>query len=92
MRCFLYAVLDMIKHFEKETCEELAKHVSSGVATYLSGKYKEYFPDVHPDFIKEADRFFQDYWDAFEVADRKYDCGENEGLYLVISIALNLID
>lgn len=92
MRCFLYAVLDMIKHSEKETCEELGKHVSSGVTTYLSEKYQEYFSDVHPDAIKEADRYFRDYCAAFDEAERKYDCGGDEGLYLVISIALNMIN
>lgn len=92
MRCFLYAVLNMIKHSEKEECEELEKHVNSGIATYLSEEYKEYFSNVHPDAIKEADRYFQDYRAAFDDADRKYGCEEDEGLYLLISIALNMIN
>lgn len=92
MRSFLYATLNLIKHGEKETCEELEKNVRNGVATYLSAKYKEYFTEIPQYKIDEADNYFRDQEAEFADSDRSYDCRGDEGLYLLISIALNKLN
>lgn len=89
MRMFLYAILDMIKNSKKESCNELANKVNFGVASYLATKYTDYFNNVHKDKIEELDDLFRNYIEEFDEKVSKYNCDDDEGLYLLIAIALN---
>lgn len=89
MRTFLQATLNLIKNSKKESCNDIRNNVNSGIATYLSLKYKEYFEDIPKYKIEETDKFFKDYVEDFENYERKHDCNGNEGLYLILSVAFN---
>lgn len=94
MRMFLYVILDLIKNTEKENCNVLSDKVNTGIADYLYSKYEQYFVNVGFDKskIKDVNEFYKNYSAEFYNAERKYNCFDDEGLYLLLAIALNEIN
>ena len=94
MRMFLYVILDLIKNTEKENCNMLSDKVNIGIADYLYSKYEQYFVNVGFDKIKikDVNKFYKNYSAEFYNAERKYNCSDGEGLYLLLAIALNEIN
>lgn len=93
MRMFLYIILDLIKNTEKENCNMLSGKVNKGIADYLYSKYEQYFVDSSFDKckLKDINEFYKNYSTEFYNAERKYKCSNDEGLYLLVAIALNEI-
>ena len=85
MRMFLYVILNLIKNTQKENCNVLSDKVNTGIADYLYFKYEHYFVDSSFDKCKLKDI------NEFYNAERKYKCSNDEGLYLLVAIALNEI-
>ena len=93
LRLFLYGVLELIKNQKSETCSFINSNLSSGIATALFNKYQTEFEHIHfnRDNIENVDDYYKT---VIGVADGKinqYSCDENDGLYLVIKLALNEI-
>lgn len=88
---FLYGVLDLIKDGKQENCSVLAERANNGIATYLVKENKSFFErnGLRPDKIHEADEFYRNYATEFDRADSVYACDENDGLFLLIKLALN---
>lgn len=93
MRSFLYVIIDLIKNSKKENCNVLSNNVNTGIADYLYSKYEEYFVKGNFDKYKTQDvnEFYKNYIEEFDRAKRKYNCSNDEGLYLLLAIALNEI-
>lgn len=93
MRTFLYVIIDLIKNSKKESCKILADTVRTGIADYLYPKYEEYF--VKGSFCQyktqEVNEFYKNYIEEFDRAEKKYNCSNDEGLYLLLAIAMNEI-
>ena len=91
---FLYVILDLIKNTEKENCNLLSDKVNTGIANYLYDKYEQYFTNVGFDKfkVKDVNEFYKNYSAEFYNTERKYNCSNDEGLYLLLAIALNEIN
>lgn len=94
LRVFLLTLLELEMQGKKEKCEEIERMISKGIATALYQKYTSYFEanGFHPDNIDGIDNYYKQ-WDG--CADGKelshYMCSEDNGIVLLIALALNEI-
>lgn len=94
LRIFLFSVCRMIKDRKTETCACIEEHLSTGIATYLYGRYRYAFEryDFNLEHLAPIDDYYRNQVDPVDGrADRRYDCQETDGLWLVLQLALNEI-
>ena len=91
---FLSILLDLVSKGDKVSCIEVEAALSSGVATKLYSSYNSFFEEngFNVDNIPPIDEYFRQ-WSG--IADgkemRKYACQSDDGLILIIKLALNEI-
>lgn len=92
LRCFLLTVLEMQNKNCRESCETIETYIAQGVASRLYSKYKEYFDrnGFNPDYMEGIDEYYKQ-WDecANGCEERKYAVSDENGLSLLIALALN---
>lgn len=94
LRLFLYTVIDLISQGKAETCANMERLLSKGVASELYKPYISFFNQygLYADNILQVDDYYKQ-WSG--VADgqemRKYGCKEENGLALILKLALNEI-
>ena len=94
LRMFLSILLDLVSKGDKVSCIEVEAALSSGVATKLYSSYNSFFEEngYNVDNIPPIDEYFRQ-WSG--IADgqemRKNACQSDDGLILIIKLALNEI-
>ncbi len=91
LRIFLYVLLALIRQGTQENIHTVQDKLSIGVASYLYQQYEDIFNHYyfHTDNLEALDEYFRLWNDVSDDNLPKYDCGENDGLYLLIKLALN---
>ena len=91
LRIFLYGVLAAIKENESLSYSVVEEQLSKGIAGFLFPKYEKFFKNVgfNADNLEAIDNFYKTSCGIVDGQENKYDCQENDGLYLIIKIALN---
>lgn len=91
LRMFLYGVLSLIKTGESIKYNIIEEKIGTGIASFLFFKYEKHFSKVgfNPDNLEVIDEFYKKSFGITEGQENKYDCQENDGLYLIIKLALN---
>lgn len=94
LRLFLTSVCRVLKDGKTENCSCIEEQLQKGIATYLLDKYPHAFDrsGFNQDYTEEIDEYYRNcLYPISGDADRKYDCDEKEGLWLVIQLALDEI-
>jgi len=93
LRMFLYGVLSAIKANESLAYNTVDEQLRNGVASFLFSKYEKHFRNVgfNGDDLEAIDNFYKMSCGIVDGQENKYDCQENDGLYLIIKIAFNEI-
>ena len=93
LRLFLYGVLELIKEQKKETCAFVEDNISKGIATVLYNKYTNTFNkcDFDSDKCKLIDEHFKTLIGVVDGKESTYFCEENDGIFLILKLALNEI-
>lgn len=90
---FFSVLHDLIRSGMTESCADVEAHFSTGAATYLNEKYPDAFMQmggIPDESLKELDQYYASYAGCVCGSEyHKYDCLENEGLWLLIMLALN---
>ncbi len=91
MRMFLYGVCQLLKEGKNESCTIVEEKFITGIASYLYNKYNDVFYEIcHTDNLEPIDDYYKElYGIADGVEEKRYCCEENDGLWLVLKIALN---
>ena len=78
---------------EIEGCSEIEAALTNGVATALYKKHPAYFKQsISLDILENINEYFKKWAGCANGEEyRKYLCNENQGLYLLIVLALNEI-
>ena len=91
---FLFAVMDLIKDGKKESAIYVEEHISTGIASSLFKKYKNEFIQAgfSIDHVESIDNYYKEQYNGVaDSLEHKYRCEKEDGLYLIIKIALNEI-
>jgi len=90
IKIFLYAILDLIKNQKRENISFIEENLNNGIATVLYSKYSEYFDRlcIGKDNLLLADNYYKKYAGVADGCEGKYACEENDGLYLIVKLAL----
>ena len=90
MKLFLYGVLELIKNQKSESCGIIEEQMRIGVASVLYSKYSKLFNGLgfHSDKCQEIDEYYKRYVGVVDGKENKYACESNDGLYLIIKLAL----
>lgn len=94
LRIFLITVLGLISSGTKVSCGIIEDALSSGVATKLWSLHKSVFEEngFNEDYIHEVDEYFRQWAGIADGQEmRKYACTPDDGLALIIMLALNEI-
>ncbi len=93
LKMFLYEILALIKEGKKEATVSIEDALSKGVATYLCSKYPNEFSEVLScDNIEKIDLYYKNSSGLPDGVEwRRYDCTSEDGLYLLLKLALNEI-
>lgn len=94
LRIFLYTVIDLIVQGESETCKDVETQLSNGVASELRALHPFAFDEneLDPNNISEIDEYFKKWRGVADGEEmRKYGCREDDGLALIVKLALNEI-
>lgn len=91
LRPFLLVVLKLISDGKKETCSYIEEVIKEGVATALLNKYPEEFNESSfaSDWAESVDTYYKQWNGCADGQEYKYECEEDDGLALVIGLALN---
>ena len=94
LRIFLLGTLHLMALGKKESCDFIEENLAKGIATTLYQKYTKVYDECgfNPDNTPNVDTYYDEQWNG--VADGKeglYVCGKNDGLQLLIALALNEI-
>ncbi len=91
MRLFLFGVLRLIKRQHFESTVDIEREISTGVATYLYEKYTSDFVDIgfNKSNLSAVDTYYMDWNGCADGKEGKYDCNQNDGLYLLLALTLN---
>lgn len=91
LQTFLFSLVALLKEGKSETCARIDENLESGIATYLLQKY----PDackVYEGCVTEIDRYFQDQRGCAEdVASDFFKVQENDGLWALLTLAIDHI-
>ena len=80
------------KSKEHESCAFVESKLSSGIASALREKYPTVFSEsLSADNINEIDRYYKKWSGCSDAEESKYVCEVQDGLYLLIKLALNEI-
>ena len=94
LRRFLFTLIDLISQGKKESCSQMEEALASGIATKLYSSYTSAFKNnnFNTDSISEIDEYFKQ-WSGISDGQefRKYNCVANDGIELIIKLALNEI-
>lgn len=94
LRIFLYTVIDLISHGESKTCTYIEAQLCNGIAKKMYELYSCAFDqnNFNKDCIPEVDKFYKKMSGLADGQEmRKYGCEANDGLALLIKLALNYI-
>ena len=92
LRLFLYALLQLIKDGKRESCAFVESKLSAGIASALREKYPTVFSEsLSSDIINEIDQYYKKWSGCSDGEENKYACEVQDGLYLLIKLALNEI-
>lgn len=93
LRVFLLCTLSLIEKEPSIPCSKIEQLLLEGIATALSKDYPDTFRDfLSSDAITAIDDYYKKWVGCAEGVElRKYLCGENAGLQLLIALALNEI-
>ena len=94
LRLFLFGIMDLIKNGEKESVKYVEDHLSTGIASVLFQKYENTFAQVgfRVDHLDSVNNYYKDNWNGTaDGLEYKYICQNEDGLYLLIKLALNEI-
>lgn len=88
---FLITVAHLIHNAKKISCSDVQQNLNSGIATYLYKKHRAFFDELScSEFLPELDDFYRQFIGCVEGSeDRKYACKHDEGLVLILALALN---
>jgi hypothetical protein len=90
LRLFLITLLELSSKGEKETCSYVENAIGKGVATELCKKYQEFYQNgLQVNSVKLVDDYYRQWNRCADGQENKYMCGENDGLLLLIALALN---
>lgn len=90
LRMFLLTLLNMISNGKSERCDIIEDALGSGVATFLRNKYTDCFCGAIDDSLTNLDNYYKRFSGCADGNEfRKYLCGDNDGLALLIALALN---
>ncbi len=93
LRTFLLGTLHLIAIGKKETCSFIEENLANGISTILFNKYKTIYCDCGFNF-ENAENVNEYYRQWYRCADGKeglYVCSHDDGLQLLIALALNEI-
>lgn len=90
---FLIAIANLIHNAEKISCTDVQDNLNSGIATYLYKKYRTSFDELScSEFLPELDNFYRQFTGCTESFENsKYSCNSDEGLVLILALALNVM-
>ena len=93
LRMFLYGVLSLIKCGTTLSCEKVEQILSKGIASVLYHKYSLHFDQngFNPDNIEKIDAFYKNCYGVPDGRESLHACKANDGLYLIIKLALDNI-
>ena len=90
LRAFLFETLSLISKGEHELISDIEKHIQNGdIVCYINNKYK---CDMNPDTYEMIEQYYKKQWSgcAEGAEDRRYGLqNENDGLLLIVALALN---
>ena len=92
LRLFLLTVLEMQMEGCRESCESIEAFISQGVASRLYSKYVKYYDSngFNPDLVGGVDDYYMKWSGCVNgCAERKYAVSDENGLGLLIALALN---
>ncbi len=92
LRLFIYGLIDLIKDHQQMNVKTVEENLLSGIATFLYRKYSDVFEkvDFNQENILDIDEYFRKWLGvASDVEDRKYNCCDDDGICLLIKLALN---
>ena len=90
---FIYPLFKLLKIGAKETCSRIEEEIGNGIASYLFQKYNNEFVEYcfNENNAKDLDEYFKTTWLGCTEGNelKKYDCSEDEGLWLILCLILN---
>ena len=89
---FLIVTVKMIASGEHESVETIEAKIAEGVSSYLVSHYKEYFESIYFDYdnCESIDEYYKNEWSGCaDAKEEKYNCGTNDGLVLIVNLALD---
>lgn len=94
LRIFLYTMLDLILHGKSETCTDVETLLSHDIASKMYMSYTSFFEQngFHRDNIPQIDEYYKQWSGVADYQEmRKYSFKADDGLALIIKLALNEI-
>lgn len=93
MKCFLLALLDILDNGEKCSCETVEKKFSTGIVDYLYSLFKPYFDKNAFDlaFSENIDAYYKNLYGVVDGREYKYSCTQDDGIKLLIGLAIDNI-
>lgn len=93
LRVFLLILLEMVSCGETETCESVKDAFADGVATMLFKKFPSYFNGLlDTECLASVNEYYKRLLGCADSTEfRKYSCKKDNGLTLLIALALNEI-
>lgn len=91
MKIFLLSLLRIESEGGSISCNWVEEHLNKNVASSIYTKYPKAFEKMgfHPDNLQALDAYYAAYADCFEGCEEsKFGCQENDGLHLLIALAL----
>jgi hypothetical protein len=93
LRLFLTTLLNLAAQGETESVQYIEENIQKGIASVLYKKYHKVFEENSVDIaeIQNADEYYRQLKGCMDQPDRKYNLNDNDGILLLVALALNEI-